>query len=62
VQLSHAGFPIVGDRKYGSQGAFSPGIALHSRRLVVTHPVIKMQIEIEAPLPRAWERLAGGDR
>jgi 23S rRNA pseudouridine1911/1915/1917 synthase len=62
VQLSHAGFPIVGDRKYGSQGAFSPGIALHSRRLVVTHPVSKMQIEIEAPLPRAWERLAGGDR
>src|SRR5262245_61476525 len=34
VQLSHAGFPIVGDRKYGSRHAFSPGIALHSRRLV----------------------------
>lgn len=57
VQLSHAGFPIVGDRKYGSGRAFSPGIALHSRRLVVAHPVSKMQIEIEAPLPQAWRRL-----
>ncbi len=49
VQLSHAGFPIVGDRKYGSQRPFSPGIALHSRRLVVEHPVSKIQLEIEAP-------------
>jgi 23S rRNA pseudouridine1911/1915/1917 synthase len=57
VQLSHAGFPIVGDRKYGSQRPFSPGIALHSRRLVVVHPVSKMQIEIEAPLPQSWQRL-----
>jgi 23S rRNA pseudouridine1911/1915/1917 synthase len=62
VQLSHAGFPIVGDRKYGSQWGFSPGIALHSRRLAVAHPVSKMQIEIEAPPPRAWQRLVGGDR
>jgi 23S rRNA pseudouridine1911/1915/1917 synthase len=57
VQLAHAGFPIVGDRKYGSQRAFSPGIALHSRRLVVAHPVSKMLIEIEAPPPSAWQRL-----
>ena len=61
VQLSHAGFPIVGDRKYGSQRAFSPGIALHSRRLVVEHPVSKMQIEIEAAPPRSWQRLLEGN-
>jgi 23S rRNA pseudouridine1911/1915/1917 synthase len=57
VQLSHAGYPIVGDRKYGATAAFSPGIGLHSRRLVVRHPVTKMQIEIEAPLPPSWRRL-----
>ena len=56
VQLSHAGYPIVGDRKYGSLRPFSPGIALHSRRLVVEHPVSKMQIEIEAPPPESWQR------
>jgi 23S rRNA pseudouridine1911/1915/1917 synthase len=61
VQLSHAGFPIVGDRKYGSQRPFSPGIALHSRRLVVEHPVSKMQIEIEAAPPRSWQRLLEGN-
>jgi 23S rRNA pseudouridine1911/1915/1917 synthase len=57
VQLSQAGFPIVGDRKYGSTRAFPAGIALHSRRLVVTHPVSKMQVEIEASLPKSWQRL-----
>lgn len=57
VQLARAGFPIVGDRKYGSRAAFSPGIALHSRRLVVAHPVSKMQIEIEAPIPPEWRGL-----
>lgn len=60
VQLSHAGFPIVGDRKYGSLRAFSPGIALHSRRLVIAHPVSKMQIEIEAPPPQSWQRFFSG--
>jgi 23S rRNA pseudouridine1911/1915/1917 synthase len=60
IQLSHAGFPILGDRKYGSRREFSPGIALHSRRLVVAHPVTKMQIAIEAPLPASWQRLPGG--
>jgi 23S rRNA pseudouridine1911/1915/1917 synthase len=60
VQLSYAGFPIVGDRKYASRRPFSSGIALHSRRLVVTHPVSKMHIEIEAPLPQSWQRLLEG--
>jgi 23S rRNA pseudouridine1911/1915/1917 synthase len=56
VQLSHAGFPIVGDRKYASKRPFSSGIALHSRRLVVEHPVSKMQIAFDAPPPRSWYR------
>ncbi len=61
LQLSHVGFPIVGDRKYGSSRPFATGIALHSRRLVIEHPVSKMQLEIEAPLPVSWQRflLAG---
>jgi 23S rRNA pseudouridine1911/1915/1917 synthase len=56
LQLSHAGFPVVGDRKYGSSRVFSNGIALHSRRLAIVHPVSKMQLEIEAPVPAAWQR------
>jgi 23S rRNA pseudouridine1911/1915/1917 synthase len=57
VQLSNAGFPILGDRKYGSTRRFSQGIALHARRLVARHPVSKIQIELEAPLPEAWMSL-----
>jgi 23S rRNA pseudouridine1911/1915/1917 synthase len=56
LQLSHAGMPIVGDRKYGSTRPFGAGIALHSRRLVIEHPVSKMQLEFEAPLPASWQR------
>jgi 23S rRNA pseudouridine1911/1915/1917 synthase len=60
VQLSHAGFPILGDRKYGSTRPFPAGIALHSRRLVIEHPVSKMQMEFEAPLPGSWQRFVKG--
>ncbi|MEX0610983.1 MAG: RluA family pseudouridine synthase [Pirellulales bacterium] len=56
VQLSHAGFPILGDRKYGASRAFPEGIALHARRLVIEHPVSKMQLAIEAPLPASWRK------
>ena len=62
VQLSHAGFPVLGDRKYDGQRAFSPGIALHSRRLVVAHPVSKMQVVMEAPPPQSWQRFLEGGR
>jgi 23S rRNA pseudouridine1911/1915/1917 synthase len=55
VQLADAFAPIVGDRKYGSQSPFPLGIALHSRRLVLHHPVRKTPLEIEAPLPPSWQ-------
>jgi 23S rRNA pseudouridine1911/1915/1917 synthase len=54
VQLARAGYPIVGDRKYGSKRPFPAGIALHSRRLVIEHPVSKMQLELEASPPESW--------
>jgi len=56
LQLAHHGLPIVGDRKYGSRIEFEPGIALHSRRLVFTHPVRKVPLDMIATLPRSWER------
>lgn len=56
LQLSHHGHPIIGDRKYGSREPFSVGIALHSRRLVVSHPTTGLRLEFEAPLPDTWRR------
>jgi 23S rRNA pseudouridine1911/1915/1917 synthase len=57
VQLARFGFPIVGDRKYGSTRQFGAGIALHSRRLEIAHPVSKMQLVIEAVPPTTWRSL-----
>ena len=42
VQLSHAGFPIAGDSKYGAKLAYREGcIALQHYRLTVPHPISK---------------------
>jgi 23S rRNA pseudouridine1911/1915/1917 synthase len=61
VQLAHRGHAIVGDRKYGSRVAFSAGIALHARRLVLDHPVRRVRLDLVAPLPRAWRKLELAD-
>jgi 23S rRNA pseudouridine1911/1915/1917 synthase len=57
LQLAHHGHPILGDRKYGSRVTFPTGIALHARRLVISHPISGATMEFEAPPPEAWRRL-----
>lgn len=54
VQLAHRGHPILGDRKYGARAGFPDGVALHARRLELEHPVRKIPLVLEAPLPAAW--------
>ncbi len=56
LQLSHHGHPIVGDRKYGSRAAFPAGIALHARRLAISHPTTGERLVFEAPLPATWRQ------
>lgn len=57
VQLANAGWPIVGDRKYGSTTPFTTGsIALHARSLTVQHPISREPVTITAELPVAWLR------
>ena len=58
LQFGSRGRSIVGDRKYGSKREFSAGIALHSRRLVVAHPISKEPLELIAPLPASWKPFA----
>lgn len=57
LQLSHRGWPVVGDRKYGATTAFGEGIALHARELSFLHPVRRTEISLVAPLPPSWRRL-----
>lgn len=60
VQMAFRGWPIVGDRKYGSRTDFGPGIALHARRLVLAHPTRGAMMEFEAELPPSWTSLGLG--
>lgn len=54
VQLADAGWPVIGDRKYGAVRRFPLGIALHSQRVAFEHPVRRTALTIEAPLPASW--------
>jgi len=52
AQLSHIGYPIKGDLKYGYPRSNSDGsIHLHSRKVNFIHPVSKSNIEIIAKPP-----------
>jgi 23S rRNA pseudouridine1911/1915/1917 synthase len=56
VQFAGRGFPILGDRKYGSSVRFAHGIALHARNLGVEHPVTKDPMQFAADPPPYWPR------
>lgn len=56
VQFAERGWPVLGDKKYGSKRNFPTGIALHSRRLAFDHPISKARIELVAPVPPCWKK------
>ncbi len=56
LQLSHRGYPIFGDFKYGSRVPFDGAIALHAYRLCFRHPVTGDTLDLTAPYPSSWER------
>lgn len=52
AQLAAIGCPIKGDLKYGfDRSNPDGGIHLHARKLVLTHPVTKDELQIIAPVP-----------
>jgi 23S rRNA pseudouridine955/2504/2580 synthase len=66
VHAAHAGFPLLGDAKYGKQAAIeAPGITqrlhLHARSLEFKHPGNNRRTKITAPLPddlaKSWDAL-----
>ena len=65
AQAAWRGHPVLGDRLYGSAAAFGPAlpadaldrdrvIALHARRLAVSHPVTGVPLVLEAAVPGYW--------
>ena len=60
VHSTYLGYPIVGDRTYGSGGSIKvnlTGQALHAYRLTLKHPVTASTIEAIAPLPVEFNKL-----
>ena len=64
VHLASAGFPIVGDDKYGrdeTRAAFAKlgfsRMFLHAHRLEMPHPLTKEPMQLEAPLPALCQRI-----
>ncbi|MBI1345075.1 RNA pseudouridine synthase [bacterium] len=65
VQLSSRGWPIVGDRQYGSAHALQPpwsnaahrdeAILLHAERLELLHPIRYDAVTLTAPPPIHWQ-------
>lgn len=71
LHFAHAGFPLVGERKYArgkeaTMRAPSRRVALHAWRIAFPHPGNGRRIEVEAPLPddllRLLERARDGRR
>lgn len=65
VQCASRGFPVAGDKLYGSRTPFGPqfederlrSIALHARSLGFIHPMTKEPVEVVAPPPEEWEEV-----
>ena len=65
VQAASRGFTLLGDTHYGSQIPFGPqhederrrAIALHARQLTFFHPTTRLEFNVTAPLPEAWQEL-----
>lgn len=57
VHLSEAGYPIVGDKKYGAKTNPAKRLGLHAWRLRLLHPVTNEEEQFESPLPAELARL-----
>lgn len=51
AQLATAGWPVLGDAKYGATSSWPAGIALRHVSLTIEHPVRRVPLSIEAPSP-----------
>ncbi len=57
VHLKELGYPVLGDMKYGSKSKLISRLALHSYRLVFTHPVTKKRVDLKCELPKEFKIL-----
>src|SRR5262249_7678347 len=58
AHLSEYGLPILGDELYGSQttNAPVPRLMLHACQLRFPHPVTRIEISVQSPLPEDFKQ------
>ena len=56
VHMADLGHPVVGDRKYGSEGDPMRRLGLHAYMLCFTHPVTGKRMRFETPVPACFEK------
>lgn len=54
AQMAHAGYPLIGDQKYGDKDKRCKDIALEAYKLSFEHPVKREFISFEAPIPSGY--------
>jgi 23S rRNA pseudouridine1911/1915/1917 synthase len=57
VHFASRGWPVAGDRTYGSADARIDRQALHAWKIELLHPATREPLRIEAPLPADMQRL-----
>jgi RluA family pseudouridine synthase len=59
VHLLHSNAPILGDSMYGGKDPRVPRLMLHAKTLAFVHPINKVFLAINAPLPADFQTLIG---
>ncbi len=62
VQLASAGYPILGDDRYGFAVPHIKGIALYAHSLEFKHPISKKQMHFKSEPPFAYKKLVNFGR
>ncbi len=57
VHMAYVGYPLTGDWLYGTRSEAIDRPALHSHRLVFTHPLTEERIECCSPMPKDMRNL-----
>ena len=57
VHCSESGFPIIGDKKYGSLSNPIKRLCLHAQSVAFNHPALGKRMHFEVPLPEEFQRL-----
>lgn len=58
VHMKEMGHPVLGDLKYGEKSKLIRRLALHAYKLEFIHPITKLPITIEAPMPNEFKKLS----